>query len=57
VRRIAILNTGVSTEKPLDELARGLGDVAVLHMRLLGTRADSLFDNLKAATPTSARPR
>lgn len=44
-RRIAILNTGVSTEKPLDEVASALGDVAVLHMRLLGGAADSLFDN------------
>jgi creatinine amidohydrolase len=47
VKRIAILNTGVSTEKPLDEVALELGDVAVLHMRLLGGRADSLFDNLE----------
>ncbi len=47
VRRIAILNTGVSTEKPLDEVADGLGDVAVLHMRLLGTSAHALFDNLE----------
>lgn len=46
VRRIAILNTGVSTEKPLDEVALELGEVAVLHMRLLGTSADALFDNL-----------
>jgi len=41
VRRIAILNTGVSTEKPLDALS----DVLVLHMRLLGGKADVLFDN------------
>ena len=47
VRRIAILNTGVSTEKPLDEVAGALGEVAVLHMRLLGTSADALFDNLE----------
>ena len=47
VRRIAILNTGVSTEKPLDEVAGELGDVAVLHMRLLGGKADSLFDHLE----------
>lgn len=40
VRRIAILNTGVSTEKPLDELA----DVLVLHMRLMGGAADSLVE-------------
>lgn len=45
VRRIAILNTGVSTEKPLDEVAQELGEIAVLHMRLLGTSADVLFDN------------
>jgi creatinine amidohydrolase/Fe(II)-dependent formamide hydrolase-like protein len=47
VRRIAILNTGVSTEKPLDEVARELGEIAVLHMRLLGGMADSLFDSLE----------
>ena len=47
VRRIAILNTGVSTEKPLDAVAGELGDVAVLHMRLLGAKADGLFDNLE----------
>lgn len=47
VRRVAILNTGVSTEKPLDEVAGALGEVAVLHMRLLGTSADTLFDNLE----------
>ena len=34
--RIAIVNTGVSTEKPLDEIAGG-DRRAVLHMRLLGT--------------------
>jgi creatinine amidohydrolase len=45
VRRIAILNTGVSTEKPLDELVRTLGDVMVLHMRLFGSKAEVLFDN------------
>ncbi len=47
VRRIAVLNTGVSTEKPLDELAGEPGEVAMLHMRLLGAKADSLFDNLE----------
>ena len=47
VRRIAILNTGVSTEKPLDEVAGELGDVAVLHMRLLGGKGEPLFDNLE----------
>ncbi len=46
-RRIAILNTGVSTGKPLDEVAVEAGEVSVLHMRLLGTAADSLFDNLE----------
>lgn len=46
VRRIAILNTGVSTEQPLDEVAAELGEIAVLHMRLLGTGADALFDRL-----------
>ena len=45
VRRIAILNTGVSTERPLDEVAGELGEVAVLHMRLLGAKAEPLFDN------------
>ena len=45
VRRIAILNTGVSTEQPLDEVARELGEVAVLHMRLLGAGDEGLFDN------------
>jgi creatinine amidohydrolase len=45
VKRIAILNTGVSTEKPLDEVAGELGDIALLHMRLLGAKAGSLFDN------------
>ncbi len=45
VRRIAILNTGVSTEAPLDQVAGELGDVAVLHMRLLGAKAEPLFDN------------
>ncbi|MGQ0581043.1 MAG: creatininase family protein [Reyranella sp.] len=45
VRRIAILNTGVSTEAPLDQVAGELGEVAVLHMRLLGATAEPLFDN------------
>jgi creatinine amidohydrolase/Fe(II)-dependent formamide hydrolase-like protein len=50
VRRIAILNTGVSTERPLDEVAGERvtderGEVAVLHMRLLGSKAEPLFDN------------
>ena len=45
VRRIAILHTGVSTETPLDQVAGELGEVVVLHMRLLGTKAEPLFDN------------
>ena len=47
VRRVAILNTGVSTEKPLDELSGERGELAVLHMRLFGAKADALFDNLE----------
>jgi creatinine amidohydrolase len=45
VRRIALLNTGVSTEKPLDELAREEGDLLVLHMRLMGQSAEALVEN------------
>ena len=51
VRRIALINTGVSTEKPLDEVAAGdavaaeQGDVLVLHMRLMGQAAEALIDN------------
>ena len=48
VRRIAILNTGVSTEKPIDEMAaesaRSSADLLVLHMRGLGGDADRLLD-------------
>jgi creatinine amidohydrolase len=44
VRRIAILNTGVSTEQPIDELAAGTSDLLVLHMRALGATAESLLD-------------
>lgn len=40
VCRIAILNTGVSTEAPLDELP----DVLVLHMRRMGQSADALIE-------------
>src|SRR6185295_2134802 len=40
VRRIALINTGVSTEKPLDEIAAETGALA-LHMRLMGQGADS----------------
>jgi creatinine amidohydrolase len=47
VRRVALLNTGVSTEKPLDEVAAAekIADVAVLHMRLTGQSAESLIEN------------
>ncbi len=45
VKRIALINTGVSTEKPLDEVAAEQGDVLVLHMRLMGQAADALIDN------------
>jgi creatinine amidohydrolase len=45
VRRIALINTGVSTERPLDELAAGQGDLLVLHMRLLGQAAERLVEN------------
>jgi creatinine amidohydrolase len=45
VRRIALINTGVSTEKPLDEVAKDLGDVLVLHMRLLGQAAEALIEH------------
>ncbi len=43
-RRIALINTGVSTEKPLDEVAQGEGDVLVLHMREIGHSADALIE-------------
>jgi creatinine amidohydrolase len=45
VRRIALVNTGVSTEKPLDEVAKEQGDVLVLHMRLLGAAAEALIEH------------
>ncbi len=45
VRRVALINTGVSTEKPLDEVAAEQGDVLVLHMRLMGQAAETLVDN------------
>jgi creatinine amidohydrolase len=44
VKRIAILNAGVSTEKPIDEVAAGAGDLLVLHMRGLGSAAEALLD-------------
>jgi len=43
-RRFALLNTGVSTEKPLDEVAAGRTDTLVLHMRLAGRSADALIE-------------
>jgi creatinine amidohydrolase len=43
VRRIALINTGVSTEKPLDEVAAETGAL-VLHMRLTGQAADHLIE-------------
>jgi creatinine amidohydrolase len=44
VKRIVVLNTGVSTEKPIDDVAAGADDVLVLHMRGLGAAADRLLD-------------
>jgi creatinine amidohydrolase len=44
VRRIALINTGVSTEKPLDEVAAETG-VLVLHMRLIGQAAEHLIEH------------
>ena len=46
VRRLVILNTGVSTEKPIDEVAGGAADLLVLHMRGLGAAADKLHADL-----------
>jgi creatinine amidohydrolase len=44
VRRISLINTGISTEKPLDEVAKET-DVLVLHMRLLGQAAEALIEH------------
>ncbi|MBV8186603.1 MAG: creatininase family protein [Alphaproteobacteria bacterium] len=44
VRRIVLLNTGVSTEAPIDEIAAGANDLLILHMRGLGNSADALLD-------------
>ena len=44
VHRIVLLNTGVSTETPINELATGADDLLVLHMRTLGTAAEALLD-------------
>ncbi len=43
-RRIALVNTGVSTEKPLDEIAAESGAL-VLHMRLTGQSAEALVEH------------
>jgi creatinine amidohydrolase len=45
VKRIALINTGVSTEKPLDEVANEQGDLLVLHMRELGRAAETVIEN------------
>ena len=44
VQRIVLLNTGVSTEKPIDEIVSGADGLVALHMRGLGTAADALLD-------------
>ena len=44
VRRIALINTGVSTEQPIDEIAAEADDLLVLHMRGLGAAAESLVE-------------
>jgi creatinine amidohydrolase len=44
VRRIVVLNTGVSTEKPIEEMAAGADDLLVLHMRGLGAAAERLIE-------------
>ncbi|MCW5733384.1 MAG: creatininase family protein [Enhydrobacter sp.] len=44
VRRVALVNTGVSTETPLDEVAAEIGAL-VLHMRLMGRAADPLIEH------------
>ena len=45
VRRIALINTGVSTERPLDELGAEQGELLVLHMRVTGQAAEGLIEN------------
>ena len=42
--RVALINTGVSTEKPLDEMVAARKGVVVLHMREMGRAADSLIE-------------
>jgi len=41
-RRLVLLNTGVSTEKPLDELAAP--DLLIVHMRTIGASAEPLLE-------------
>ena len=43
-KRIALVNTGVSTEKPIDEIATETGALA-LHMRLTGQAAEGLIEH------------
>src|SRR5476649_1799526 len=45
VRRIALIHAGVSTERPLDELAVGQTDLLVRHMRVTGQAAEGLIEN------------
>jgi len=45
VRRIVLVNTGVSTENLLDEVAGEASGVFVLHMRQLGRAAESLIEH------------
>ena len=44
VKRIALVNTGVSNEKPIDEIANETGALA-LHMRLMGKAAEGLVEH------------
>ncbi len=44
VKRIALVNTGVSTEKPIDEVVAETGALA-LHMRLMGQSAEGLIEH------------
>jgi creatinine amidohydrolase len=44
VGRIALVNTGVSTEQPIDEIAAETGAL-VLHMRLAGQAAEGLIEH------------
>ena len=58
VKRIVVLNTGVSTEQPIDDVAAGADDVLVLHMRGLGARrGQAARCSPKAVMPMSAKPR